>query len=134
MDWDVIYDSNNCEPGMTITVFEYISDTVLYPQVLCVRSDGKLSFSAFNKTSPWHGSWTPLSGGRYEATFHFAGNEMRMKTTTVEKDKDTRWIGCWLGCDQSNSRIIMKRWFELKWCDHCRGWQETEEDEFFLVG
>ena len=129
MDWDVIYDGSRREPGMKITVFDYMSNSVLYPQVLCVRSDGKLSFSAFNKTSPWHGSWTPLGGGRYEAKFHFAGNERRMKTTTVKKDSDTRWIG-W---DQSDSRIIMTRWFEVTWCDHLRCWQKTEEDGFILV-
>ena len=123
MDWDVIYDSSSCEPGMKITVFDYRSDSVLYPQVLCVRSDGKLSFSAFNKTSPWHGSWTPLSGGRYEATFHFAGNEDRMKTATMMKESDHHWIGI----DQSGATINMHVKFECTWCHFHECWHKTED-------
>ena len=125
-EWEKVYPvmaENGCELRMKITVFDYKSSSVTFPASLFVRSDGALSYAAGGKTSPWHGSWTDLNDGRCEATFHFAGNEDRMKTATMMKESDHHWIGI----DQSGATINMHFKFELTWCHHHEVWHKTED-------
>ena len=127
MDWQKIFPatvmSSSCELDMKITVFEYTSSKLTFPAALFVRSDGKLSYSAFGKTTPWHGSWINMNDGRYNATFHFAGNEDRMKTATLMKENDVHWIGI----DESCATINMNFKFECTWCRHHECWHKTED-------
>ena len=126
LEWEQIFPAMNassCELGMKITVFDYKSSNLTFPAALFVRSDGKLSYAAFGKTTPWHGSWTDLKDGRCNATFHFAGNEDRMKTATLMKESDHHWIGI----DEACATINMHFKFECTWCHYHKCWHQSED-------
>ena len=122
MEWDVLFPTTVrnrfCDLGMRMMVFAYKGSNVNFPAALFLRSDGRLSYSAFGNTTEWHGSWTDLTNGLCVFRFQCTGVVDQMRGVTLMTEGD----GNWIGIDQTDAIIFLKLKFECSYCHYCRCW------------